>query len=237
MAALRRIATESGVHIVASGGFYTQTAYPPEIAGMSEDQIADELVKQAKADHLGAFGEIGSSATMTPDEHKVFRGVGKAHLRTGLPIFTHNAFAGERFKVSPNNPLEQVDIFEGLGVNLQHVVIGHLCCQSDLELPKAVAKRGVFVGIDRIGFESMEPDALRVKMVTALIDAGYLRNIMLSSDFYQENLLKSKGGPGIGFVATQFYPKLREAGVTAEALHTISVENPRRWLSFVPKKA
>src|ERR1700720_1599079 len=36
--ALKRIATESGVAIVASGGYYMQRTYPPEIAARSADE-------------------------------------------------------------------------------------------------------------------------------------------------------------------------------------------------------
>jgi predicted metal-dependent phosphotriesterase family hydrolase len=32
-----------------------------------------------------------------------------------------------------------------------------------------------------------------------------------------------------------FLPKLREAGVSEETLHGILVDNPRRFLAFVPK--
>src|SRR5206468_3798469 len=58
LAALTRIANESGVHIVASGGFYMRRNYPPDISTKSADQIADELVRGARAQRLGAFGEI-----------------------------------------------------------------------------------------------------------------------------------------------------------------------------------
>src|SRR5438034_5094720 len=57
--ALKRIASESGVHIVASGGFYMQRNYPPDIATKSADQIADDLAREAREQRLGAFGEIG----------------------------------------------------------------------------------------------------------------------------------------------------------------------------------
>ena len=39
LAALTRIARESGVHVVASGGFYMQRNYPQDIASKSADQI------------------------------------------------------------------------------------------------------------------------------------------------------------------------------------------------------
>ena len=59
LAALTRIAQGSGVHLVAGGGFYMQRNYPADIATRSADQITDELVRDAKAQRLGAFGEIG----------------------------------------------------------------------------------------------------------------------------------------------------------------------------------
>ena len=92
LAALTRIAQESGVHIVGSGGFYMQRNYPTDIATKTADQIADDLVRDAKAQRLGAFGEIGQQGgVLTDDEKKVFTAVGKAQARTGLPLFTHNA--------------------------------------------------------------------------------------------------------------------------------------------------
>src|SRR6516164_7520562 len=86
--ALKRIATESGMPIVASGGYYMQRTYPPEIAGKSASQIADELARDAADQHLGAFGEIGQQGgVLTDDEKNVFEAVARAHARTGLPIF------------------------------------------------------------------------------------------------------------------------------------------------------
>ena len=42
--ALRRIAQGSGVHIVAAGGFYTQRAYPPDIASKTVEQMTEKRV-------------------------------------------------------------------------------------------------------------------------------------------------------------------------------------------------
>ena len=39
--ALRRIAAESGLPIVASGGYYMQRSYPPDVAAKSAEQLAD----------------------------------------------------------------------------------------------------------------------------------------------------------------------------------------------------
>src|ERR1700730_9929025 len=127
-----------------------ERSYPPEMAAKSEDQIASELAQEATSQHLGAFGEIGADPNepeLTPAERKVFRAVGKAHLRTNLPIFTHNAYG-----TGPNVPkeagLRQLDAFESVGVNPQHVAIGHTCCLDDPTAGsiKPIGKRGAFVG-------------------------------------------------------------------------------------------
>ena len=91
---LKQVTTQSGLPIVASGGYYMERVYPRELAAMSEDQIAEELAREAGANRFGAFGEIGENpnAPMSELERKIFRAVGKAHVRTNLPIFTHNAY-------------------------------------------------------------------------------------------------------------------------------------------------
>ena len=116
---VRQASMKSGVPVVAGAGFYAEPFYPKEIATMSEEQIVQALIKQADEDPAGAFGEIGSWDEITATERKVFRAVGKAHVATNLPIFTHTGIPGK-------SALEQLDILEDAGVNPNRVVIGHL---------------------------------------------------------------------------------------------------------------
>src|SRR3984893_658934 len=67
---LKHLSMQSGMPIVSSAGYYTQPFYPPEVATMSEDQIAQELIRQANTAPFGAFGEIGTWDEITPDERK-----------------------------------------------------------------------------------------------------------------------------------------------------------------------
>ena len=69
----------------------------------------------------------------------------------------------------------------------------------------------------------------------ALLEAGYAEKLLFSSDFSFASDLKRSGGAGYAMTVTVFGPKLLEAGVTHEALHGILVDNPRRFLAFVPK--
>jgi phosphotriesterase-related protein len=215
---IRQVSMKSGVPIVAGGGFYSQPFYPREISTMSEEQIVSALIKQADDDVLGVFGEIGSWDEITADERKVFRAVGKAHVATNIPIFTHTGIPGK-------SALEQLDILEDAGVKPEHVVIGHLgnLVDANVYVHKQICKRGAFVGFDRQGGNG---DAQQVPMVMALIEAGYAGHLMFSAD----------ASSGYAKTTTVFVPRVKAAGASDDVLHTIMVDNPRKFLAFVPKR-
>jgi phosphotriesterase-related protein len=214
---IRQVSMKSRVPIVAGGGFYSQPFYPKEISTMSEEQIVKALIKQADDDTLGVFGEIGSWDEITADERKVFRAVGKAHAATNLSIFTHTGIPGK-------SALEQLDILEDAGVKPDRVVIGHLgnLVDANVYVHKAICRRGAFVGFDRQGVN----DRQQVPMVVALVDAGFADHLMFSAD----------ASSGYSKTLTVFVPKLKAAGISDQVLHRIMVDNPRRFLAFVPKR-
>ena len=228
---LRLLSRKSGMPIVKGGGYYRQLTYPPRIAKMAEADLVEELVRHARDQRWGAFGEIGTSDDMTPDERKMLRAVGKAHVRTGLPIFSHTA--------NGKQAMLQLDIFEAEGVDLNHLVIGHMCCYFDpnpwRQVHAAIAKRGAFVGFDRVGGENAAPDKPRVEMVMAFLEGGYESRALLASDFSFRTSSKRGGGNGVARAVTKFVPMLRERGVKDDVLQRILVDNPRRFLAFVPK--
>jgi phosphotriesterase-related protein len=232
--AVRRVASETDVHIVACTGYYMEQFHQPNVATNTEDQIADGLVSAAARFRLGAFGEIGQSsnaAEMTPNEFKVFRAVGKAHVATGLPVFTHNAY-GTGDNVRPDAGLTQLDVLESMGVSPANIVIGHTCCLDD---PSAsvlieIAERGAFVGFDRVTGGRV-PDPQKVVTIMAFLEAGHADKLLISSDYTGR---RSERRPGYGNSITVFAPLLREAGIDADVLGAIQRDNPRRFLAFEP---
>jgi phosphotriesterase-related protein len=223
---LKHLSASSGMPIVAGFGYYAQPFYPPEIERWSEEEITHDLLRQAREEPVGAFGEIGTWDVMTTIEHKVFRAVGRAQLATNLAVFTHTNFG--------KGAMEQLDVLESVGVKPDRVAIGHIGGLTDpkAETLKALCKRGAFVGFDRQGGPS---DSAQLPAVMALLEAGYADNLLFSSDFSTAAALKRNGGPGYAKAVTVFAPKLREAGVPEHTLHSILVDNPRRFLAFVPK--
>jgi phosphotriesterase-related protein len=225
------------MNIVLSDALWTQPAYPPDIPGKTDDQIAEDFLRDARAQRWGALGEVGSSMAMHPDERKVFRAVAKVHLRTGLPIFTHTPHEGCK-----TCGKEQLDIFESMGVNPRIVCIGHLSDIRDdpkAETQIAIAKRGPFVGFDTVGHTTgaLARGEEQARMVLSVIEAGYEDHVLLSADGTSDAERKHNGGPGYAKVLTVFVPRLRAAGVKEATIHKILVDNPRRFLAFVPKTA
>lgn len=238
--ALTRITRESGLPVVASGGFYMQRSYPPALETSSVDQIADELVRDAARDRLGAFGEIGQQGgVLTATETKVLEAVARAHARTGLPVFTHNPYLGMRPGASDiprDAALRQLDVLERAGASPASLAIGHVCCLHDpkAEVAIALAKRGVFVGFDRVTL-ALVPDADKVVAAMALVEAGHADRLLLSSDFASPRSLKKNGGAGLAQTATVFGPMLLKAGLPEAALTRILTDNPKRFLACTPR--
>lgn len=233
--ACRRVATETDVHVVASGGYYMERFYPPELATMSDDEMADELVTEATRDRLGAFGEIGQTsdaAEMSPLERKVFQAIGKAHVRSGIPIFTHNAY-GTGPNVTPDQGLVQLDVLESVGVDPSTVAIGHACCLDDptAGVLKRVAGRGAFVGFDRVTGGRVD-DEQKVRTILAFLEGGYADRLLISSDYIGR---RSPERPGYGNAMTVFAPMMREAGVDDATMQRVFYDNPRRFLTYLPR--
>ncbi|HEY2905998.1 MAG TPA: hypothetical protein VGJ29_08855, partial [Vicinamibacterales bacterium] len=212
-----------------------KSGYPADVFQKTEDQIAEDFYALAKAERWGAIGEIGTGTDvpMDRDERKVLRAVAKLHARTGLSIITHTSDGCAQCA------LDQVDVFESAGVDLNHVVIGHLNDIKDQPtlVPIAIAKRGAYLGFDHSG----KPDDPRmdeyIRTIMAVLEAGHEDRVCLSADFVNAKYLRKNGGPGIDMIMTTAVPRLRRAGVTDAIMHKILVENPRRALAFVPKNA
>ena len=181
---LRELSERSGMPIVASGGYYHEPTYPPGLSERSEDDLLEELVRDAPTERWRAFGEIGFSAESKPDERKVLRAVGRAHLQTNLPIFTHTANGKEA--------VEQLDLLESVGVDPRRVAIGHLGYPK-VQVHGVLCERGAYVGFDRLG-GNPDADAAQVPMVIGLLEAGYADNVLLASDFAMARETRGHGG-------------------------------------------
>ena len=107
----------------------------------------------------------------------------------------------------------------------RRIAVGHMDSLpgTNADIINALAERGAFVGLDRIRGESARDEA-RVALVLAFVEAGHLEHLLLSSDT-RSDFLK----------VMRFSEQLRGAGVSEAMLQTIMVDDPRRFLAFVPR--
>jgi predicted metal-dependent phosphotriesterase family hydrolase len=230
-AGLMRVARETGLQIIASTGYYRTIYYPPHVNELTINKLAevmvDELTKGIDGTDAQA-GIIGELATqrdfITPPEERVFRAAARAHKKTGAPLSTHTWLE--------TLAQDQLDLFEDEGVDLSHVIIGHMGDLSHLDNVRAVLARGANVQFDHVGMEHFQRDEQRVKNVCQLVQEGFAGRLLLSHDVCYKHLLHWYDGPGYDHMLTSFVPALRSAGVSQQDIDTILIDNPRRILAY-----
>jgi predicted metal-dependent phosphotriesterase family hydrolase len=232
---LKQLAKKTGLHIIASTGFYHEPWFPDLVREADSDDIAQIFVKEINQAidgvdfRAGLIGEIGSTEIgTTPLEEKVLRAAARAHLETGVTISTHTMAGAEA--------LRQINILQAEGVDPQRIIIGHVDLDH-VEHLKMIAECGAFLSFDTIGkprFRDeyrMTGDDIRYEVLTAIVDAGYEDQILLSHDISRTRYLKSCGGHGYGHLLAEFVPRLRQE-LSESTIDKFLKYNPRRALAF-----
>jgi phosphotriesterase-related protein len=233
---LRRISARTGLNIVTGCGWYTEPYYPPgdDLGRRSTAEIADALIAEI-TDGLGdtpvrpgIIGEIGvSQGWIGALEERVHRAAARAQIATGLPLATHTLYH--------SSGAAQMALFDEEGVDPSRVCVGHCDTFPSLEYCVGVARWGGFVSIDNLGHQAGDHEDRVREVVLGLLEAGLERQVLLSQDVGQVAELRSRGGRGYTYVIETFLPSLRAAGVDERTIETITVDNPRRWLTITPQ--
>ena len=230
---LARLSQATGLHIVAGAGWYRQAYYPAEarIDRRSIDDLADEIVQEFVDGPVrpGIIGEIGTDKPwVTAQEERVFRAAARAALRTGASVTTH--------AVQSDVGLAQLAILEDEGLDPARIVIGHCDSHPRIEHWREIVRRGAHVEADFLGMSftplerAGEPKV--VELISTLLNEGFEKQILLSQDVCHDSQLASYGGNGYTYIQKSFLPRLVAAGVNAETIKTITVENPARLLTL-----
>ncbi|WP_338855365.1 phosphotriesterase [Gordonia hongkongensis] len=227
---LLAVAQASNVHIVSASGYQKGIYYPDSVATESIDEIAARFVADVTAgiDNTSAPAGVikfGTCRTdeIRDDEHKVQQAVARAHLMTGVPISTH-CQAGTLGDLQANG-------FADLGVDPDHVLIGHLDRNLDFGYLREVARTGVWLGFDHWTKPKYPSDELRVDYVRRLFDEGYTK-IMVSGDLGRPSYQPHHGGgPGFAGLLKQIRDRL-----PADIAERVFVDNPREFFAFTPRE-
>jgi phosphotriesterase-related protein len=233
---LRRIAAESGLNIVMGAGYYLASSMPEEVARLSINDIADQIVVEALQGtdgtdaKIGLIGEIGVSSDFTADEEKSLRGAARAQVRTGLPLMVHlPGWFRHGHRV--------LDMVEAEGADLSHTVLCHMNpSHDDWDYQRTIAERGAFIEFDMIGMDYFYADQQVqcpsddevAQAILRLADAGHLDRVLLSQDVFIKMMLTRYGGNGYAFVQRHFLPRLARHGMDAASRDMLLTTNPRR---------
>lgn len=230
-AGLRRVAQQTGLHVIMGTGWYRQPYYPPEIDRLAVKALAEQMVAELTAGvagtgiRAGIIGEIGVNLDYaTAQEERVLRAAARAQRATGAPLTTHASM----YPVG----LVQLEILIEEGVDLSKVIIGHCDTYLDLDYHLAILKSGAYVQFDTVGRVHMNPDERRADAFVQLLRRGWAERLLLSSDRCHRSDLHAFGGVGYDYVFTRFFDLLRQRGVSDAELDTITIENPRRVLAW-----
>jgi predicted metal-dependent phosphotriesterase family hydrolase len=230
-AALRRVAQATGVTIIMGCGHYRDPYLNRDwFDRHAVDAVADEIVAEIEEGangtgiRPGIIGEIGADKWyISAAEERSFRAAARAHLRTGLTISTHAA----RWPVG----LEQARLLAEEGVDPRRVIIGHADTVPIPEYHLSLARLGCYVCFDSIGTGTDYDLSRAVDYVMALVRAGFSGQVLLSHDVFLRGHLRADGGPGYGYLLTDFLPLLIDAGLDAEEVRSFVTSNPVRALT------
>lgn len=232
---VKEVVAATGMQIIVATGLYWEVPhYFQSLGGRSIDHIADLFVRDIEEGIMdtGVRAGIIKCATdepgVTADVERVLRASARAHKRTGVPISTHTHAAS-------HVGLKQQDIFEDEGADLSRIVIGHSGDSEDTDYLRAICDRGSFIGMDRFGLPNFLEDSKRVATVKKMCDLGYAQKMVVSHDAscyfdWADSALLSAVVPDWHFnhIPDDILPALSEAGVTAEQIQEMIVDNPRR---------
>lgn len=239
---LKRLAKETGVHIVAGAGFYVDVTHSSETRKMSVEKLTDIIVNEVLhgADgtdiKCGVIGEIGTTWPMTDSEKKVLKATAHAQAQLGCPVIIHPGR-------DPSAPATVVRILQEAGGDIGKTVMSHLdrTIFDEGELLE-FAKMGSYLEYDLFGVEmvnycfnqklDMPSDSQRVKTLAFLVAEGYEDRIVIAHDVHTKNRLVKYGGHGYSHILKNIVPKMLTRGINQTQVDKILIENPKQWLTF-----
>jgi phosphotriesterase-related protein len=229
---LREVAERAGVNVIAATGLYWTEE--PWIEGWEPDRLVDTLVRDVTDGIQGTTAKAGvvKAATdklgVTELNRKLLTVAARLHRATGVPLSTHT-------DAHNGSGLAQQDVFEGEGVDLSRVVIGHCGDTEDIAYLEKILARGSFIGLDRFGLDFVLPMEKRVATIVELCRRGHTDRLVLSHDAcchidWVPKAMIPVLAPRWNFrhIPDDVLPALRAAGVTEEEIRTMTVVNPRR---------
>ena len=236
----------SGINIIAVSGWWMEIPrfFQGVMAGMgvSVEQLTEVFIREIeegisgtdiKAGILKAASDYGG---VTPQAEPILRAVGRAHLKTGVPIMLHSYSPGQV-------GWQQLEILKQEGVDPKRVKLDHSNDTTDVEYLVQLLEQGCYLGLDRYPGRVVSSRA-RTNTMKALIDAGYADRLcpshdssalpFLGPDWRRAEEERRQYNPhGFLYIKNDVFAQLREMGVSEEVIGGLCVNGPRKFFEGV----
>lgn len=245
---LEEISRKSGLHMIAATG---QRFFPPNVAGVTMpartiEGLAAFFTREIREGIDGTAFKAGVikigiiAGKPTPLEETGLRAGARASKATGAPIRIHTHAAD---RAGDN----LAPILESEGIDPARVSFDHSDDSGEMDYFLGLVKRGYCLGMDHVhrGISPQFKPAFerRADCIRQLCDAGFAGKVFLSQDVeFGGSLLPEDAKEwrdtidppdGLLFTSRKLIPYLEHSGVTGRDIHTMTVENPRRFFTFL----
>ncbi len=238
-ALLAAVSKASGVNIINVTGWWLDV--PRFLLGVGPNQMAREFIRDIKEGFRGTDIKAGILKCAADFEgvtlplETMARAVARAHLETGVPIMVHSFPTGHVAR-------RQIKIFKEEGVDLTRVKIDHSNDTTDTEYLKWILDQGCYLGLDRYPGRNVSPH-MRTVTLKKLMDDGHTQRLCPAHDCICLHIHNErpdgtipeehdfmKGNPDqYLYMQRHVIPQLKEMGATDADIHTLFVDNPRRF--------
>jgi predicted metal-dependent phosphotriesterase family hydrolase len=228
--ALKAMSEKTGLNIVTGTGWFKERFYDLDFAKTNADALAAVMVRDITEGiddtgvRAGIIGEINvHNRWVTPGEERMHRAAARAQRATGLAL----AITGTHTSTA----MEQLDLLAEEQADMSRVIVDHVNGIADHALHAAIAGRGPFTCFNTFPLGSPELLQRDARLIKAMVDAGLIGHVLLSTGVSVKKHMSAYGGKGYAFAITGLHESVLATGVSGQAWETITVENPRRALA------
>jgi phosphotriesterase-related protein len=226
-ALLKRLAEESGLHIITNTGLYKEPYLPDYALHGTAESLADDWTREAEEGIEGTgirpgFIKIAANeGPLNAIQQKIVRAAALTHLRTGLTIAAHTT--------EGRTALQELDVLERKGVAAAAFIWVHADAGTESEVRLEAARRGAWIELDAVDPDSPER---HVTMIQELLEAGMADQVLISQDRGWYSVGEPRGGTPRPYekLLTDFVPALEKAGISRSTIDKLLQDNPRRAL-------
>ena len=227
--------------VVMGCGWYTGDTHPDEVAQLSVEALAEQLICEIRNGvddsgiKPGIIGEIGTGKEILPGEWKALEAAAIAQKASGLAIQVH---------IFPwsSNGVAVSEFLMKKGVDPRRIVICHSDVSPDYDYISALLRMGVWVQLDNFGKEftpeaggfaagDFVRDTVRAEIAGRIIRDGFGSRLLMTNDICLKCMLSEYGGAGYTHVFTRAVPEIAASGIPVDYLKDVIMKkNPLEML-------